>query len=118
MGPLANLRVIELVGLGPGPFVGMMLADMGAEVIVVDRQGDGEAPQLERDIHRRGKKSILLDLKSGEDRETLLQLCEVSDVIFEGYRPGVAEKLGIGPEDCLARNPALVYGRMTGWGRL
>lgn len=117
MGPLAGLRVIELLGLGPGPFVGMMLADMGAEVILIDRASDGEAPQLMRDIHRRGKKSILLNLKSEEDRETLFKLCTISDVIFEGNRPGVMEKLGIGPEDCMAHNPALVYGRMTGWGQ-
>ncbi|WP_342806322.1 CaiB/BaiF CoA-transferase family protein [Alteromonas sp. M12] len=117
MGPLQGVRVIELVGLGPGPFVGMMLADMGAEVIAVDRISKSEAPQLKVDIHRRGKKSIILDLKQSRDKDILLMLCKSADAIFEGFRPGVAEKLGIGPDICMAVNPKLVYGRMTGWGQ-
>ncbi|MBN24898.1 MAG: carnitine dehydratase [Alteromonadaceae bacterium] len=117
MGPLQGIRVIELVGLGPGPFVGMLLADMGAEVIAVDRIAKSEVPQLKVDIHRRGKKSIVLDLKQKRDKEILLTLCKSADAIYEGFRPGVVEKLGIGPEVCMAVNPKLVYGRMTGWGQ-
>jgi alpha-methylacyl-CoA racemase len=116
-GPLAGLRIIELVGLGPGPFVGMMLADMGAEVIAIDRLGKSEAPQLCVDIHRRGKRSMILDLKSAEGKAVFLQLCAGAAAVFEGFRPGVMEKLGLGPEVCLQHNPALVYGRMTGWGQ-
>jgi len=117
MGPLQGMRIIELVGIGPGPFAGMMLADMGAEVIAVDRMQAGNAPSLKVDICRRGKQSIKLDLKSERGRELFLSLCESADAVFEGFRPGTVEKLGIGPDDCLARNPSLVYGRMTGWGQ-
>ena len=117
MGPLSGLKIIELVGLGPGPFVGMLLADLGAEVIAVDRVGSSEAPQLAIDIHRRGKKSIVLDLKSAAGKEILFKLCSESAAVFEGFRPGAVEKLGIGPEECLEQNPSLVYGRMTGWGQ-
>ena len=117
MGPLSGLKIIELVGLGPGPFVGMLLADLGAEVIAVDRMGNSEAPQLAVDIHRRGKKSIVLDLKSATGKEVFFKLCQESAAVFEGFRPGVVEKLGIGPEACLEKNPSLVYGRMTGWGQ-
>lgn len=116
-GPLAGVKIVEMVGLGPGPFVGMLLADLGADVIAIDRRHKGAAPQLEVDIHRRGKRSIVLDLKSPKGNEILLDLVRQSDAIFEGFRPGVMEKLGIGPEKCLNINSALVYGRMTGWGQ-
>jgi alpha-methylacyl-CoA racemase len=116
MGPLQGIRIIEVVGIGPGPFAGMMLADMGAEVIAVDRPGTSPT-DMKVDINRRGKRSIALDLKSDEDREIFLKLCETADALFEGYRPGVMEKLGLGPEDVAVRNDKLVYGRMTGWGQ-
>ncbi|MCS5676165.1 MAG: CoA transferase, partial [Acidimicrobiales bacterium] len=120
MGALDGVRVIELAGIGPGPFCGMMLADMGADVIRVDRSAavtGGDPEQPPRDILARGRRSIGVDLKHPEGRETVLRLVEDADLCFEGFRPGVAERLGVGPEDCLARNPALVYGRMTGWGQ-
>ena len=116
MGPLEGFKIIELAGLGPAPFCGMMLADMGAEVICVERASENpENKPLECD--RRGKRSITIDLKTAEGIETLLCLVEKADALFEGFRPGVMEKLGIGPEICLSRNPKLVYGRMTGWGQ-
>lgn len=117
MGPLQGIRILELVGLGPAPFAGMMLADMGAEVIAVDRLEAGDAPTLKVDINRRGKRSIILDLKAEKDRDIFLKLCETSDALIEGFRPGVMEKLGLGPDVCLERNPKLIYGRMTGWGQ-
>ena len=113
MGPLSGTRIIELAGIGPGPFCGMLLADMGAEVIRVDRTGGRRA----RDVLTRGRKSIAVDLKREEGREVVLKLCESSDALFEGFRPGVTERLGLGPDDCMARNGKLVYGRMTGWGQ-
>lgn len=116
MGPLAGFKIIELAGIGPGPFAGMLFADMGAEVISVERasiKSDKGMP----DCARRGKRSIALNLKSSEGIETLLKLVEGADAIFEGFRPGVMERLGVGPETCLQRNPKLVYGRMTGWGQ-
>lgn len=116
MGPLQGTRVIELAGIGPGPFCGMMLADMGAEVIRVDRI-TGESSFRAIDVLTRGRRSIAIDLKSSDGREVILRLCEQADAIFEGFRPGVTERLGIGPEDCMARNSRLVYGRMTGWGQ-
>lgn len=116
MGPLQGTRVIELAGIGPGPFCGMMLADMGAEVIRVDRI-TGESSFRAIDVLTRGRRSIAIDLKSSDGREVILRLCEEADAIFEGFRPGVTERLGIGPEDCMARNSRLVYGRMTGWGQ-
>ena len=116
MGPLQGVKVIELAGIGPGPFAGMLLADMGAEVIVVDRATDANKIRLP-DCNGRGKRSIALNLKSVEGIEALMALVEQADVLFEGFRPGVAEKLGVGPDECLARNPKLVYGRMTGWGQ-
>ncbi|GAB3097296.1 CoA transferase [Aestuariicella hydrocarbonica] len=116
MGPLSGYRVIELAGLGPCPMAGMLLADMGAEVICIDRGGN-LPPLYTEDMSRRGKKSIVVNLKSPQGRETLLQLIATADVLIEGFRPGVTEKLGIGPQDCHAVNPALVYGRMTGWGQ-
>ena len=114
MGPLTGYRIIELAGIGPGPFCGMMLADMGAEVIRIDRYG---ATARGQDVLGRGRKSIALDLKNPEAVDVVLKLCESADALFEGFRPGVTERLGLGPEDCMARNPKLVYGRMTGWGQ-
>jgi len=116
MGPLAGVRILELVGIGPGPFAGMMLADMGAEVIAIDRPGNSPL-DMKGDINRRGKRSIALDLKAEEDREIFLKLCTTADALFEGFRPGVMEKLGLGPDDVLKANPKIVYGRMTGWGQ-
>ena len=115
MGPLSGIKILELAGIGPGPFCGMLLADMGAEVIRVDRLED--QPRRARDVLTRGRKSIAVDLKSEAGREVILKLCESSDALFEGFRPGVAERLGVGPEQCMARNGKLVYGRMTGWGQ-
>lgn len=120
MGPLAGVRVVEIAGIGPGPFCAMMLADAGADVIRVDRAsrvwgGDPDSPPS--DVLARGRRSIGVDLKSPDGVETVLRLAEGSDAMLEGFRPQVAERLGIGPEDCLARNPRLVYGRMTGWGQ-
>jgi len=105
-----------MAGIGPGPFAGMLLADMGAEVISVERRIDPHKKRLP-DCSRRGKRSIVLNLKSEDGINTLLQLVDKADVLFEGFRPGVMERLGIGPDVCLARNPKLVYGRMTGWGQ-
>lgn len=119
MGPLAGVKVIEMKGIGPGPYAGMLLADMGAEVIVVERSATPTsiAPPSNLDINSRGKQSIVLDLKSPRGLETLLKLVATADVFFECYRPGVAERLGFGPDVCLQCNPKLVYGRMTGWGQ-
>lgn len=116
MGPLQGIKIIEMGAIGPGPFAGMLLADMGAEVIVVERYSVSKEHRLP-DCNRRGKKSIALNLKQPEGVETLLQLIEQTDVLFEGFRPGVMERLGLGPDICLARNPKLIYGRMTGWGQ-
>ena len=116
MGPLKGIKIIEMAGIGPGPFAGMLLADMGAEVILVERKADPNKMRLP-DCSSRGKRSIALNLKSPEGIKTLLGLVEKADVLFEGFRPGVMERLGIGPEVCMARNPKLVYGRMTGWGQ-
>lgn len=117
-GPLRGLKVLELAGIGPGPFCAMFLADLGADVVRVDRHGGGMAavvPGL--DLLNRGKRSIALDLKREQDVQTALKLVEKADVLIEGFRPGVTERLGLGPDACLARNPRLVYGRMTGWGQ-
>lgn len=118
-GPLSGCRVLELAGLGPGPFAGMFLADLGAEVVRVDRpSGSGFFAGSEHlDVMNRGKQSVLLDLKKPEAAAVLLDMVEQADVLIEGYRPGVAEKLGVGPDACLSRNPKLVYGRITGWGQ-
>ena len=116
MGPLSGLKVIELQGIGPGPFCGMMLADMGAEVIRVDRAAAVGQGAVRPDILARGRKSIAVDLKRTAGVETVLKLLERADVLIEGFRPGVMERLGLGPEVCLERNPRLIYGRMTGWG--
>ncbi|MCK9248407.1 MAG: CoA transferase [Solirubrobacteraceae bacterium] len=115
--PLAGVRIIELAGIGPGPFAGMMLADLGAEVIRVDRPGGNPMASFAHSVLNRSRRSIAVNMKSPEGVETILRLCESADAIFEGYRPGVAERLGVGPEHCQARNPKLVYGRMTGWGQ-
>lgn len=119
MGPLAGLRIIEISGIGPGPFAGMLLADMGAEVIRVERPGGGllggnGAPQ---DLLSRNKRCVCVNLKTPEGVATVLELAKTADALFEGNRPGVAERLGIGPEACMAVNERLVYGRMTGWGQ-
>jgi len=117
MGPLAGVKIIEIAGIGPGPFCGMMLADMGAEVIRVDRASAPTNAPRSNDVLARGRRSIALNLKKPEAVETVLKLCERADAVFEGFRPGVAERLGIGPDACMGRNPKLVYGRMTGWGQ-
>jgi alpha-methylacyl-CoA racemase len=117
-GPLAGVRVIELAGIGPGPFCGMLLADLGAEVIQVNRPGGPATPAPHKtDVTSRGKRRVVVDLKHPRGAEVVLRLAAASDALIEGYRPGVAERLGVGPAGCLARNPALVYGRMTGWGQ-
>lgn len=119
MGPLEGVKVVEIAGIGPGPFCAMMLADMGAEVVRVDRaQGVSGVPgNTSKDLINRGRQSIGVDLKNPDGVETVLRLVETADALIEGFRPGVAERLGIGPDACLERNPKLVYGRMTGWGQ-
>jgi alpha-methylacyl-CoA racemase len=119
-GPLTGFKVIELAGIGPGPFCAMLLADMGADVVRVDRAQSvrGPAPAgAAKDVSMRGKRSVAIDLKHPDGVATLLDLVEHADALLEGFRPGVMERLGIGPDECLARNPKLVYGRMTGWGQ-
>ena len=113
-GPLVGLKVLEFAGIGPGPFCAMMLSDMGAEVLRIDRAGF-ETPEV--DLPSRGRRSLVLDLKAAADGATALALIEKADVLVEGFRPGVMERLGLGPEVALVRNPRLVYGRMTGWGQ-
>ncbi|HEX4234633.1 MAG TPA: CaiB/BaiF CoA-transferase family protein [Caldimonas sp.] len=119
-GPLAGLRVLEFEAIGPGPFAGMMLADMGADVLLVDRPAGadlGFGRERRFDVMLRGRRSIMLDLKSAPGVAAALMLCEKADALIEGFRPGVMERLGLGPEVVHARNPRLVYGRMTGWGQ-
>jgi alpha-methylacyl-CoA racemase len=116
MGPLNGYTVIELAGIGPAPMGGMMLADMGAEVIRIDRAA-GASNMMPKDVSARGKKSVVLNLKDPAGIETLLRMVENADVLVDPFRPGVCEKLGIGPDACLARNPKLVFARMTGWGQ-
>lgn len=118
-GPLTGTVVIELAGLGPAPFCAMTLSDLGAEVVRVERPGGGPVPigSPGRDVLDRGKKSVVVDLKAKAGVEVVLRLTESADALIEGFRPGVAERLGLGPETCLATNPSLVYGRMTGWGQ-
>jgi alpha-methylacyl-CoA racemase len=117
-GPLTGVRVVELAGIGPGPFAAMLLADLGADVVRVDRPGGpGLGIDPAYDITNRNKRSVVIDLKSADGPARVLDLAARADVLIEGYRPGVAERLGVGPEDCHARNAALVYGRMTGWGQ-
>src|SRR5205823_616172 len=119
-GPLEGLRAVEMVGLGPGPFCGMLLADMGAEVLRVDRVEASQAVDHSKPATSamdRGKQAVAIDLKQPDGVETLLRLMEQADTFFEVFRPGVAERLGIGPDVARARNPKLVYGRLTGWGQ-
>ncbi len=111
MGPLTDLKVVELASLGPGPFCAMLLADLGADVVRIERPGGSDR------LLARGRPAVAVDLKSDSGRGFVLRLVEAADVLIEGYRPGVAERLGIGPEECHSRNPQLVYGRMTGWGQ-
>ncbi|MGH3747131.1 MAG: CaiB/BaiF CoA transferase family protein, partial [Micromonosporaceae bacterium] len=115
-GPLRGLRVIELAGIGPGPYAGMLLADLGAEVIRVDRPG-GQPMAEAHQVLFRGRRSIAVNLKADGAADVVLRLAQGADALIEGFRPGVAERLGIGPEQCLEVNPRLVYGRMTGWGQ-
>src|SRR5690349_8512717 len=115
MGPLQGLRILEFAGIGPGPFCAMLLADLGAEVVRIDRR-EGPAGARE-DFVGRGRRSVALDLKLPAAIEAALRLVEGVDALIEGFRPGVMERLGLGPEPCLTRNPHLVYGRMTGWGQ-
>ncbi|MEU0219891.1 CaiB/BaiF CoA-transferase family protein [Streptomyces sp. NPDC006265] len=117
-GPLTGVRVVELAGIGPGPFAAMLLADLGADVVRVDRPGGpGLAIDPAYDVTNRNKRSVVVDLKDPDGPDQVLDLVARADVLVEGYRPGVAERLGVGPGDCHARNPRLVYGRMTGWGQ-
>ena len=131
-GPLTGVRVIELAGIGPGPTAAMLLADMGAEVLRVDRpsamlagsSGSSAESSLQAfadaarfDVPGRGRRSTVIDLRHPQAAEVVLTLVESADILIEGNRPGVTERLGIGPDACLARNPRLVYGRMTGWGQ-
>ncbi|MHB1929544.1 MAG: CaiB/BaiF CoA transferase family protein [Acidimicrobiales bacterium] len=118
-GPLTGVRVVELAGIGPAPFAGMVLSDLGAEVLRVDRAAAVHpgAPPPRTDVLGRGRRSVGIDLKHPDGADALLRLAESADALIEGFRPGVAERLGVGPDDCLARNPGLVYGRMTGWGQ-
>ena len=117
MGPLEGTKIVEVGGIGPGPFCAMMLSDMGASIIRVDRKGHKGRVEPKYDVLHRGRPSIGLDLRKPQGVETLLKLVERADALQEGFRPGVMEKLGLGPEVCLKRNPRLVYGRMTGWGQ-
>ncbi|MEU8352231.1 CaiB/BaiF CoA-transferase family protein [Streptomyces sp. NPDC048845] len=117
-GPLTGVRVVELAGIGPGPFAAMLLADLGADVVRVDRPGGaGIGVDPANDLTNRNKRSVLADLKTAAGTDAVLGLAERADILIEGNRPGVTERLGVGPDDCLARNPRLVYGRMTGWGQ-
>ncbi len=116
MGPLTGLKVVEMAGIGPGPFTAMMLSDMGAEVIRIDRSSQ-KGTGHRANVLNRGRKSIALDLKNSKGVEAALRLIGQADVVIEGFRPGVMERLGLGPEVCLEQNPRLVYGRMTGWGQ-
>src|SRR5215216_3324931 len=116
-GPLSGLRVVELAGIGPGPFACLLLAELGAEVVRVDRltgTGNDTAPS---DVLNRSRPNLAVDLKSDAGRDVVLRLLDQADVLVEGMRPGVTERLGLGPDVCLERNPRLVYARMTGWGQ-
>lgn len=120
MGPLNGLKIIEMGGIGPGPFCAMLMADLGANVLRIDRTTDaglGVRKQLRHDLTRRNRPSIALDLKSDKGREAALELIAGADALIEGFRPGVMERVGLGPEACLALNPRLAYGRLTGWGQ-
>ncbi|HEY45669.1 MAG TPA: CoA transferase [Anaerolineae bacterium] len=120
MGPLKGVKVLEIASIGPGPFAAMMLSDMGAEVLRIDRiigESQVDLIKAETDLLNRGRKSVSIDLKNPAGVEVVLRLVEGSDLLIEGFRPGVMERLGLGPEVCLERNPSLVYGRVTGWGQ-
>src|SRR5579872_679318 len=120
MGPLSGFRMVELAGIGPAPMCAMLLADLGADIIRIDRTSPSELGvqrPLKFNLTLRGRKAVALDLKSKEGREVALGLVERADALIEGFRPGVTERLGLGPDDCLKRNPGLVYGRITGWGQ-
>jgi crotonobetainyl-CoA:carnitine CoA-transferase CaiB-like acyl-CoA transferase len=120
VGPLAGIKVVELAGIGPGPMCAMLLADLGATVLRIDRPEPsdlGIPRSLRYDLLLRGRRSLALDLKRPEGKALALRLVERADALIEGFRPGVTERLGLGPDDCLARNPRLVYGRVTGWGQ-
>ena len=116
MGPLTGIKVVEMAAIGPGPFCSMMLSDMGAEIIRIDRLNQKGSGHRANVLHR-GRKSIAVDLKNPQGVEITLELIEQADIVVEGFRPGVMERLGLGPEVCLERNPKLVFGRMTGWGQ-
>ena len=120
MGPLEGVKIVEIAGLGPTPFCGMLLADMGAEIIRIERKAP-ESAGVDMpgrfDLMHRSRPAMPVDLKSNHGVELVLRLSETADVLFEGFRPGVMERLGLGPDACMARNPRLVYGRMTGWGQ-
>jgi alpha-methylacyl-CoA racemase len=113
-GPLDGLKLVEMAGLGPCPLAGQLMADLGAEVVVIDRIS---AQAVASEINRRGKKSVALNLKSAEGRMAAMRLIARADILIEGFRPGVMEKLGLGPTECHAANPGLIFGRMTGWGQ-
>ena len=120
MGVLSGYRVIELAGIGPAPMCAMLLSDMGADVVRIDRLADaglGVQVQTKYSLLNRGRRSVALDLKRPEATDTVLRMVEKADALIEGFRPGVMERLGLGPDVCLSRNPRLVYGRMTGWGQ-
>src|SRR5574338_166183 len=114
-GPLSGLKVIEFAGIGPGPFCCMLLSDMGADVARIERKGGRMA--FKNDIPARGRRHVVLDLKAPNDVGVALEMIEKTDVLIEGFRPGVMERLGLGPDEALKRNPRLIYGRMTGWGQ-
>ncbi len=118
-GPLAGIKIVEMSGLGPGPYCGMILADLGADILRIDRSFEAESilPEPRYNIVTRGRRSVAVDLKHPQGKEVVLRLVEQADALFEGYRPGVMERLGLGPDTCLARRPRLVYGRATGWGQ-
>ncbi len=117
MGPLKGIRIVEMAGIGPGPFCAMLLADMGADVVRVEREDNTSLLGLDYDILNRGRRSVAADLKTPEGVDRVLKLVEKADGLIEGFRPGVMERLGLGPDVCHQRNPRLVYGRMTGWGQ-
>ena len=119
MGPLHGVRIVEIAGIGPGPFAATLLSDMGADVVRVERVEVVERATRPSGFtfDARGRRAIAVDLKNPDGVETVLRLVEQADALIEGFRPGVTERLGLGPDECLARNPRLVYGRMTGWGQ-
>ena len=117
MGPLEGIKILEVGGIGPGPFCGMMLSDMGADIVRVERKGGLSLTDPKFMVYTRNRRSIFIDMRESDGVATVLKMVEQVDALQEGFRPGVMEKLGLGPEICLARNPKLVYGRMTGFGQ-